>query len=145
MLRSGGLLIAKRSDVVPGVTYAWDPSFDARMQLAQQQAYALAQGGKWAGQLSGRSFFGELQAAGPWQRLDVWNVLVERLAPVPAICALNYRQNFGLFTGGFLRDVVDTADWLSLARLYDFESPDDLFWRSDGYFVRVFTVAVAMR
>jgi len=136
VLRPGALLIAKRSGLLSGQTYAWDGVFDARMHAALRQAQHAKYGGA-----PEQGMWGALMQAGPWRHMELWTVLVERFAPVPALWEVYALQNWGLFEGAFLHDVVDAADWERLAQLWQPNGPRYLFRHPDGHFIQSLTFA----
>lgn len=138
-LRPGGRIIVKLSGLAPDLTYAFDRAFDARMSAALARGYQEALGGRY-GDRDGRSYYGRVRGAGSWRQLTVRTVVVERVAPVPAIFELALGQGFSLWQGAFLRDQVAPEDWGCLARLHDPASPEYLLRRGDGHFIRTLTI-----
>lgn len=139
VVRPSGAYLFRMTGILPGMNFAWDSEFEARMRLAYLQS-TLRRGYRGEG---GTSWYGELCRAGPWTHLQVKTFLVERLAPVPSLFELNARQAFGLFLGAFLKDSVSESDWEILARGYDPASPDDFFRRGDGHFIQSISLARA--
>jgi len=138
--RPGGSLILKIGGTGVSRTYAWDRDLEARIQLAQQRGQA---GKNWARRtgLHDVGMYGRLKTAGPWAGFEMWSVLVERFAPVPAVYEEYIRQGFGLFYGGFIKNAAEPQDWEAVSLLYDPTSPDYLFKRADGHFLQTLTFA----
>jgi SAM-dependent methyltransferase len=146
VLRPGGRLVVKSTGLAFGRTYAWDRSFESRIIAAQQAGTDAVY---WPGRCNPGSdrgsevgLFGRLRDAASWQSFAMWTDVVERFAPLTPLEEQSYLQSFGLFSGAFIKDTADPADWAALARLYDPAAPEYLFRRPDGHFLTTLTFAV---
>lgn len=116
--RPGGRIVFKIGGLAPGLMYAWDPGFNARIHAAFRAGLAarglghetgLARsmlGYAWGPQRA-QNFYHGLKQFGLGR---LWTVNVERLTPVPPIWETYLCQFFALWQGGHLNEQADPAD-----------------------------------
>lgn len=140
--RPGGRLVLKMTNVMPDMTYVWDVGLDLRLQQAVVTgARRLASEGRSRSE-SVAELHTAFRSLAAWRSVHTFTVLIERLWPVPTVFEEAERQTFARTVGPLIRDVVDDDEWARVAALWDPASPDYVFRRTDGHFVRAMTFLV---
>ena len=142
VLRPGGRLIVKESQVLPALFLPGHPDLERRIQHAEMTR-SLDEGGGRSFQERRQRTLESLGAAG-LRDVSVRTWIVHRQAPLDA-AARDYieRVIFQRNWGERLRDLLDAADWQRRTALCDPASPDFVLTRPDYYCCYPMTVFAA--
>lgn len=138
VLRPGGTLVVKRTGVVGGCTFVWDPVFELRICESLLAGMAVA-GPPWSTPSSQASWTGLTSLAPPNQRM-VRTVIAEATSPMPPLWAAHLTERFATFEGPFIRAGASEEDWARVCALWDPRSPARLTARTDAYIAETLTL-----
>jgi SAM-dependent methyltransferase len=142
VVRPGGRVIVKESQVLSAMFLPGHPELERRIQLAEIER-TREEGGGRSFQERRQTTLASLRAAG-FPAVSVRSYLIERRTPLSA-AARDYVQRtvFDRNWGERLRPLLGADDWALRARLCDAGSPDNVLASADYYCLYPITVFAA--
>lgn len=135
-IRPGGVVAIDVRPSSPATTYAWDRSFQARVNAALSTSAPVPPAAPNA--VMARQ---ALASVGGWAGSAVRTAVADRLGPLPDIDRELVTQQYALADGGVLRRLLDVDDRAALSRIYDPAGPDYLLDRDDLHLTRLRSLA----
>jgi SAM-dependent methyltransferase len=139
VLRPGGRLIVKESQLLPGLFLPGYPALERRLRQAEME-WSRHEGGEFSFEERRQRTFASMRAAGLHVE-GFRTYLLERRAPLPA-AARDYilRVVFERNWGPRLRDLLNPADWALRATLCEADSP--AFALDDPHYYCLYPISV---
>lgn len=134
--RPGGVVAFDVRPSAPDTTYAWDRSFQARVNEGLSTWAPIAPAPPSA--VMARQ---ALASVGGWSGSAVRTVVADRLGPLADIDRELVTQRYALADGGVLHRLLGVDDRATLSRLYDPAGPEYLLDRDDLHVTRLRSLA----
>ena len=131
VLRPGGMLVYKRTGIVAGCTFVWDPQLETRYRAAVARGMDTA-GPPWSSRKPGWHLE-ELIAEAEGPPAAFTTVVAQASAPLPELWRTYIGQRFAAFEGPFLRAGASAEDWATISALLDPSASGSLYERNDAY------------
>jgi SAM-dependent methyltransferase len=144
VLRPGGRIIVKESQLLAGVFLPGHPALERRLRQAEME-WSRHEGGEWSFEERRQRTLASLRAAAlPVESFRTY--LLERRAPLPP-AARDYIRHvvFERNWGPRLRDLLAPADWMQRSALCDAGAPAFVLSDPDYYCLYPISVLIARR
>lgn len=144
VVRPGGLVVVKESQVVPAMFLPGYPELERRLQAAEMEFHREEEGGHSFVERRQRTRGSLFEVGLPAVAMRTY--VIQRQAPLPD-AAREYIQRviFDRNWGERIRDRLDPEDWRRRSELCEARSPASILARPDYYCLYSFTVFTARR
>lgn len=130
VVRPGGRIIVRATNIAVGRIYGHDLAFDARLHAAAEQGLAERFGPAVLGQ---PSWYGQLRSAG---MATPTTIAIDWCAPLEPLVACWHLHSAALWVAGHARSFLGAEDWGWFVELWDPDNPEALLHRDDAHIIQ---------